>query len=120
MQNRCCVLWCSCIPVGQIANVVDEGHTTCAEGCCVCSAIQAGAGLGCLYTCYNRKRTRRMFNLPAEPCNDFLHRLVLPSLLDHSGLPRVKESWCRSVERISKSRCSKSCPIRSTNGEVLT
>ncbi|MCO5571390.1 hypothetical protein L7F22_025130 [Adiantum nelumboides] len=70
-SSCCCSCWCPCIPVGEVVNVLDDGHTSCFEGGLIFCVLHSLTGLGCFYTCGYRKKLRLRFRLAADPCNDF-------------------------------------------------
>ncbi|ERN18866.1 hypothetical protein AMTRI_Chr07g24720 [Amborella trichopoda] len=63
-----CVL--PCITFGQIAEVLDEGHTSCLVHGFIYGLLWT-MGCHCLHSCTYRGRLREKYNLPEEPCNDF-------------------------------------------------
>ncbi|CAL5208223.1 unnamed protein product [Lathyrus oleraceus] len=66
-----CLITCClpCITFGQIAEVVDEGRSSCAVQGCVYGLLMS---ITChwLYSCLYREKLRAKFGLPAEPCCD--------------------------------------------------
>uniref|UniRef100_A0A0D9XHA6 Cadmium resistance protein n=1 Tax=Leersia perrieri TaxID=77586 RepID=A0A0D9XHA6_9ORYZ len=71
--NSCCMAcWCPCIPVGQIAEIVDRGTSSCALNAVLyCLVFHVSGGL-CqwVYTCAYRARLRASYDLPETPCSD--------------------------------------------------
>ncbi|CAN6338604.1 unnamed protein product [Urochloa humidicola] len=78
ISGCCLTIFCPCITFGRIANIVDQGATS----CCVSgtlyfllSALTGGqpslltGGLSCLYSCCYRSRLRTQHGLPEGPCN---------------------------------------------------
>ncbi|GLJ49716.1 hypothetical protein SUGI_1054990 [Cryptomeria japonica] len=69
-QSNCCVTcFCPCITFGQIAEIVDEGSTSCAFGGAVYAVLCYFTGFACCYSCFYRKKMRVQFNLE-ETCTD--------------------------------------------------
>jgi len=68
--NSCCLTcWCPCIAFGQIAEILDNGSTSC------CSSGFVYHCLCCCSPCYSysyRTKLRAKFNLVEEPCGDCL------------------------------------------------
>ncbi|AES61069.1 putative PLAC8 motif-containing protein [Medicago truncatula] len=66
-----CLITCClpCITFGQIAEVVDEGRSSCAMQGCVYGLLMT---ITChwLYSCLYREKLRAKYGLPAEPCCD--------------------------------------------------
>ncbi|XP_052134718.1 cell number regulator 10-like [Oryza glaberrima] len=73
--NTCCMAcWCPCIPVGQIAEIVDRGSSSCALNAVLyCLVLHVSAGM-CqwVYSCAYRARLRAAYDLPETPCSDCL------------------------------------------------
>ncbi|XP_057850215.1 protein PLANT CADMIUM RESISTANCE 2 [Cryptomeria japonica] len=68
--STCCVTcFCPCITFGQIAEIVDEGSTSCAFGGAVYAVLCYFTGFACCYSCFYRKKMRVQFNLE-ETCTD--------------------------------------------------
>ncbi|XP_077249652.1 cell number regulator 7-like [Tasmannia lanceolata] len=69
-SGTCCITcFLPCITFGQIAEVLDEGRTSCIAHGCVFGLL---ALIQCqwLYSCVYRERLRAKYGLPSEPCND--------------------------------------------------
>ncbi|XP_006661605.2 cell number regulator 10-like [Oryza brachyantha] len=71
--NTCCMAcWCPCIPVGQIAEIVDKGSSSCPlNGVLYCLVFHVSGGM-CqwLYPCAYRAKLRAAYGLPETPCSD--------------------------------------------------
>ncbi|XP_058732522.1 protein PLANT CADMIUM RESISTANCE 2-like [Vicia villosa] len=71
--EKCCkTFWCPCITFGQLAEISDQGSTSCCGNgsvymlfCCMC-------GHGGLYSCFYRSEIRQQYNLKGSDCLDFL------------------------------------------------
>ncbi|XP_068653973.1 cell number regulator 10-like [Aristolochia californica] len=63
----CC---CPCITFGQIAEMVDEGRSSCCKQGCIYALLMM-TGCQWIYSCMYREKLRTNFGgLPPEPCND--------------------------------------------------
>ncbi|XP_039000077.1 cell number regulator 2-like [Hibiscus syriacus] len=68
--GTCCIACClPCITFGQIAEMVDEGKSSCAQQGCIYGMLML-CSCHCLLSCVYREKLRVKFGLPAEPCND--------------------------------------------------
>ncbi|XVF28565.1 hypothetical protein REPUB_Repub15cG0040800 [Reevesia pubescens] len=66
----CCITWyLPFITFGQIAEIVDEGKTSCIQHGCIYGLLML-CSCQCLISCVYREKMRAKFGLPAEPCND--------------------------------------------------
>ncbi|KAL5711938.1 hypothetical protein ACHQM5_014159 [Ranunculus cassubicifolius] len=66
----CCITCClPCITFGQIAEVLDEGKSSCV-GCGLLYGVLITCSCHCLLSMLYREMLRRKYGLPAEPCND--------------------------------------------------
>ncbi|XP_024382263.1 cell number regulator 2 [Physcomitrium patens] len=66
----CCSFCCPCVVVGRLAEIIDQGMTSCIGAGCIFYCLQTFTGLGCLYTCGYRARLRAKYGLVPEPCGD--------------------------------------------------
>ncbi|MED6173415.1 hypothetical protein PIB30_059089 [Stylosanthes scabra] len=66
-----CLITCClpCVTFGQIAEIVDEGKSSCAGQGCVYGLLMM---VSChwLYSCVYREKLRKKYGLAAEPCCD--------------------------------------------------
>eukprot|EP00253_Pinus_taeda_P000671 PITA_00671 len=70
--STCCLTcWCPCIAFGQMAEIIDNGSTSCCVSGAVYYLLMHVACTPC-YTCFYRKKLRAKFNLEAAPCGDCL------------------------------------------------
>ncbi|OMO95395.1 hypothetical protein COLO4_15923 [Corchorus olitorius] len=68
--GTCCITCClPCITFGRIAEVVDQGQSSCIKQGCVYGLLML-CSCHCLLSCIYREKLRAKFGLPAEPCND--------------------------------------------------
>ncbi|CAH1417028.1 unnamed protein product [Lactuca virosa] len=72
VTNCCITCWCPCIPLGQIAEIVDRGNTSCAVHGSLYTVILLLTGCQWIYSCMYRSKMRQQYLLPEEPCNDCL------------------------------------------------
>ncbi|THF96154.1 hypothetical protein TEA_001544 [Camellia sinensis var. sinensis] len=72
--SSCCLtIWCPCVTFGRIAEIVDEGGTTCCEGTTWYLLLYGCAHICApLYSCGYRSKLRNRYSLESTPCNDFL------------------------------------------------
>ncbi|KAI4375231.1 hypothetical protein MLD38_013126 [Melastoma candidum] len=61
-----------CVIFGQVAEIVDNGSTSCATGALSYGGIQFLIGCACLISCAYRTRLRSKFNLIESPAPDWL------------------------------------------------
>ncbi|KAI4366754.1 hypothetical protein MLD38_022589 [Melastoma candidum] len=61
-----------CVTFGQVAEIVDNGSTSCATGALLYGGIQFLIGFPCLISCAYRTRMRSKFNLIESPAPDWL------------------------------------------------
>ncbi|KAK8503948.1 hypothetical protein V6N13_021722 [Hibiscus sabdariffa] len=61
-----------CLTFGQIAEIVDDGHTTCGTSGMLYGAIGFCIGLPCLMSCGYRTKLRNKFGLPEAPAPDWV------------------------------------------------
>jgi Cys-rich protein (TIGR01571 family) len=65
-----CAWFLPCVLVGRIAEIVDEGRTSCLTAGCIYYCLQSCTGCGCLYTYSFRTRLRNKYGLELKPCDD--------------------------------------------------
>ncbi|XP_019091000.1 PREDICTED: protein PLANT CADMIUM RESISTANCE 2-like [Camelina sativa] len=71
--NCCITCWCPCITLGQIAEIVDRGSTTCGVAGALYVLINVFTGCGgCIYSCLYRQRMRAQYNISGNNCVDCL------------------------------------------------
>lgn len=64
----CCqTCWCPCVTFGQVAEIVDEGRTSCCEQAAV-YALLCAVGIPCVYSSLWRQKLRRKFQLDSGSC----------------------------------------------------
>ncbi|CAI9118127.1 OLC1v1019652C1 [Oldenlandia corymbosa var. corymbosa] len=72
VPNCCLTCWCPCITFGQIAEIVDQGSTSCEASGALYTLISLVTGCACIYSCFYRSKMRKHYNLPESPCGDCL------------------------------------------------
>lgn len=69
--------FCPCITFGQIAEIVDQGQTTCGTGALIYSTILLCCWIPCIYSCSYRTKLRAKYNLDGAPIIDTLIHCAL-------------------------------------------
>ncbi|XP_004296091.1 PREDICTED: protein PLANT CADMIUM RESISTANCE 6-like [Fragaria vesca subsp. vesca] len=64
-----------CLTFGQIAEVVDDGNTTCATSGLLYGLVAAFSGMPCIVSCAYRTKIRNMYGLVEAPASDWLTHL---------------------------------------------
>ncbi|XP_075496631.1 protein PLANT CADMIUM RESISTANCE 2-like [Primulina tabacum] len=72
VPNCCLTCWCPCITFGQIAEIVDQGSTSCGASGALYALIAVVTGCTCIYSCFYRSRMRTQYKLQESPCGDCL------------------------------------------------
>ncbi|ONI26752.1 hypothetical protein PRUPE_1G043400 [Prunus persica] len=68
--GTCCLTCClPCITFGRIAEIVDEGRSSCLSHGLLYGLLLT-INFQWVYSCMYRKRLREKFGLPEEPCGD--------------------------------------------------
>ncbi|XP_076888681.1 protein PLANT CADMIUM RESISTANCE 2-like [Bidens hawaiensis] len=74
VTNCCITLWCPCITFEQIAEIVDEGTTSCEVHAVLYTLVLLVTGCQCIYSCIYRSKMRKQYMLPGDPfCDCLLH-----------------------------------------------
>lgn len=69
--STCCLTcWCPCVTFGRIAEIVDQGSTSCGTGGALYMMIMCASGWACMYSCCYRSKLRGQFFLAESPCTD--------------------------------------------------
>ncbi|PIA39682.1 hypothetical protein AQUCO_02600254v1 [Aquilegia coerulea] len=63
---------CPCYTFGQVAEIVDNGHTTCATSGILYGCIAFFIGIPCLISCSYRSKLRNQYDLIEVPAADWL------------------------------------------------
>ncbi|KAH9531968.1 hypothetical protein CY35_19G065000 [Sphagnum magellanicum] len=71
INSCCCATWCPCVLMGRVAEIVDEGRTSCLSAGCLFFWLLALAGSCVIYSYGFRTRLREKYGLPPKPCGDF-------------------------------------------------
>uniref|UniRef100_A0A2P2MA66 Protein PLANT CADMIUM RESISTANCE 2-like n=1 Tax=Rhizophora mucronata TaxID=61149 RepID=A0A2P2MA66_RHIMU len=72
VPSCCLTCWCPCISFGRIAEIVDQGATTCTTGGAIYAILAYFTGYACIYSCVYRSKLRKQYALEERPCNDCL------------------------------------------------
>ncbi|XP_074337444.1 protein PLANT CADMIUM RESISTANCE 2-like isoform X2 [Apium graveolens] len=75
VPNCCLTFFCPCITFGRIAEIVDNGNTSCGSACAVHAILGCYTGCGCLLSCLYRSKMRKQYMLKKSPCEDCLVHL---------------------------------------------
>ncbi|KAE8667290.1 Cell number regulator 1 [Hibiscus syriacus] len=72
VPNCCITCWCPCVTFGRIAEIVEEGSTSCGARGAVYTliAVFTGCGCACIYSGFYRQRMRSRYRLEEGRCND--------------------------------------------------
>ncbi|CAI5502794.1 unnamed protein product, partial [Closterium sp. Naga37s-1] len=65
----CLVLWCPCVAIGRVANIVDAGKNEAGE-ICIFWCITEWLLCGCIVSREYRETLRARYDLPEKPCGD--------------------------------------------------
>lgn len=102
----CLAYWCPCIVFGQIAEILDNGSTSCLQAGLTYYALMHVACTSC-YTCTYRKKMRLKFNLETKPCADYCVHRYCESCAMAQEYRELKRrgfdpalGWAVSVERM--------------------
>ncbi|KAK4586020.1 hypothetical protein RGQ29_023268 [Quercus rubra] len=69
--STCCITCLlPCITFGQIAEILDEGQSSCATQGCLYGVLMSWE-CQCLLSCAYREKLRSKFGLPEQPCGDY-------------------------------------------------
>ncbi|XP_062113095.1 protein PLANT CADMIUM RESISTANCE 11-like [Humulus lupulus] len=69
--STCCLTcWCPCVTFGRIAEMVDQGSTSCGMSGALYTLIMCVSGWACLYSCFYRSKLRGQYFLEERPCTD--------------------------------------------------
>ncbi|KAH9746253.1 protein PLANT CADMIUM RESISTANCE 2 [Citrus sinensis] len=71
--STCCLTyWCPWITFGRIAEIVDQGSSSCGVNCALYFIIAWLTGCSCLLSCGYRSKMRHQYMLKDSPCGDCL------------------------------------------------
>ncbi|KAL6634092.1 hypothetical protein ACP70R_026763 [Stipagrostis hirtigluma subsp. patula] len=71
--GNCCVTWlCPCVTFGRIAEIVDQGSTSCGYSGAMYALVMLLTGCQCAYSCFYRSKMRAQYGLRETPCADCL------------------------------------------------
>uniref|UniRef100_A0A0E0KRI1 Uncharacterized protein n=1 Tax=Oryza punctata TaxID=4537 RepID=A0A0E0KRI1_ORYPU len=66
----CLTFFCPCIAFGRIAEIVDQGATSCCASGTLYMLLATATGFACAYSCCYRSRLRQQYGLEEKPCGD--------------------------------------------------
>ncbi|KAJ0981349.1 hypothetical protein J5N97_009604 [Dioscorea zingiberensis] len=72
VSNCCITCFCPCITFGQIAEIVDQGSTSCLASGALYTLLMIATGCQCIFSCLYRSKLRKQYSLPESPCCDCL------------------------------------------------
>ncbi|CAA6664848.1 unnamed protein product [Spirodela intermedia] len=75
--NAVTTLLLPCVTFGQIAEIVDEGRSTCNTNGVMYGCVAAMIGMPCLISCGYRSRLRAKFDLVETPAPDWAVHFIL-------------------------------------------
>ncbi|XP_031493315.1 protein PLANT CADMIUM RESISTANCE 6-like [Nymphaea colorata] len=61
-----------CLPFGQVAEILDNGQTSCATSAMLYILIACCCGVPCILSCTYRTKLRGKYGLPASPAPDYI------------------------------------------------
>lgn len=81
-ENALVTAFFPCLTFGQIAEIVDEGHTTCGTSGLIYGAVMSFTYFPCILSCGYRTKLRSKFGLAESPAPDWITHL----LFEHCAL----------------------------------
>ncbi|KAL2896451.1 Protein PLANT CADMIUM RESISTANCE 2 [Bienertia sinuspersici] len=66
----CLTCWCPCITFGRIAEIVDQGSSSCGVSGALYSLIMVFAGCQWIYSCTYRSKMKAQYGMPESTCGD--------------------------------------------------
>lgn len=71
-KSCCLTLWCPCVSVGRVTEIVNEGVVSCRSSGTLYTLLIFVCGCTCCYTAWNRSKLRTRYSLEGQHCNDCL------------------------------------------------
>ncbi|CAN8312226.1 unnamed protein product [Cochlearia groenlandica] len=71
-ENCCITCLCPCITFGKIAEIVDQGSTSCGMAGGLYTLLYYLTGCACIYSCIYRGKMRAQYNIEGSACGDCL------------------------------------------------
>ncbi|XP_022856318.1 protein PLANT CADMIUM RESISTANCE 2-like [Olea europaea var. sylvestris] len=71
VSNCCVTFWC-CKTIGQIAEIIDKGSTSCKASAAIYTLVALVTGCTCIYSRFYRSRMGKQYMLSGDPCADCL------------------------------------------------
>ncbi|XP_073300731.1 protein PLANT CADMIUM RESISTANCE 2-like isoform X1 [Primulina huaijiensis] len=72
VENCCVTCWCPCITFGRIAEIVDQGSSSCGQSGALYTVIACVTGCPCFYSCFYRSKLRQNYSLHGSLCGNCL------------------------------------------------
>ncbi|BAF14911.1 Os04g0461600, partial [Oryza sativa Japonica Group] len=66
----CLTFFCPCVAFGRIAEIVDQGATSCCARGTLYMLLAMATGFACAYSCCYRSRLHQQYGLQEKPCGD--------------------------------------------------
>ncbi|XP_044491622.1 protein PLANT CADMIUM RESISTANCE 2-like [Mangifera indica] len=71
--SSCCLTcWCPCVTFGRVAEIADQGDTSCGTAGVLYCLLAAVTRCTFCYSCFYRTKMRQQFKLEESPCCDCL------------------------------------------------
>ncbi|GJU51892.1 plant cadmium resistance 6-like protein [Tanacetum coccineum] len=74
-ENAIITLCCPCVTFGQVAEMLDNGGTSCETAGCIYTVIALVIACPCIYSCTYRTKLRGRFGLDESPASDCVTHL---------------------------------------------
>ncbi|XP_038697749.1 protein PLANT CADMIUM RESISTANCE 2-like [Tripterygium wilfordii] len=119
IRNCCLTCWCPCVTFGRIAEIIDQGSTSCGTSGGIYGLITWFTGCcGCLYSFSYRSKMRSQYNLEETPCGDCLVHFCCECCAlcqEHRELKTrgfdMSLGWQGNVERQNRGRVVATAPM---------
>ncbi|XP_030530899.2 protein PLANT CADMIUM RESISTANCE 6-like [Rhodamnia argentea] len=97
-MNTAITFFFPCLTFGQVAEITDNGTTSCAMGALMYGLIGAFIGMPCIYSCMYRSKLRNKFGLVESPAPDWIvHCLCEPCALCQEYRELNRRGWDPSI-----------------------
>ncbi|XVE85446.1 hypothetical protein DITRI_Ditri17bG0091800 [Diplodiscus trichospermus] len=70
IKTCCLAWWCPCVAFGRIAQIADNGSTSCGTSGALYTLIVLLTGRGCWLSCFYRTKMRKQYMLKGGGCGD--------------------------------------------------
>ncbi|KAF7847512.1 hypothetical protein BT93_L2889 [Corymbia citriodora subsp. variegata] len=93
-MNAAITFFFPCLTFGQVAEIIDNGTTTCAMAGLMYALIGSFIGIPCIYSCTYRSKLRSKFGLVESPAPDWIvHFLFEPCALCQEYRELNRRGW---------------------------